>query len=136
MIDELLIGKAYTVAEAARLARTSPQNVRRWLHGYSAPGHQMEPVLGDPPERRAAISFLQLIEIAVVARYRIMDGAGRRAVPLDRLRRAHAYARDRFATPYPFATLALRVEGGHVLHDFAREHPGPGTLALDMHGQF
>lgn len=136
MLDEYLTSKLYSVAEAARLVHTAPQNVRRWLHGYAAPGHHMTPVLGEPPAKGETLSFLQLAELAVVARYREADGMGQRAVPLDRLRRAHAYARERLGIPYPFAWLGLRMEGGHVLHDFARQNPGPGTLALDKDGQF
>lgn len=137
VFDEFLTGKAYTVTQAARLVKTSPQNVRRWLRGYTAPGHSMAPVFSRvSADEPVAISFLQLVEIAVVARYRRLDSVGQRAVPLDRLRRAHDYARQVLGVAYPFASLELRTQGGHLLHDFAVREPGAGTLALDLHGQY
>jgi uncharacterized protein (DUF433 family) len=106
--------------------------VRRWLLGYSAPGHKMEPVFGDRSRSDlVAVSFLELSEIAVVAAFREMR------VPLQRLRDAHQYARDSFGLEYPFASLNLKESGGHVLHDFEETHPGAGRLAvLDQYGQF
>ena len=76
-ISPMRIGNSYTVSRAARLAGTTPQNVRRWLYGYEAPGHKMKPVFGPQPDGPPAISFLQLAELIVVARYRQRSGAGR-----------------------------------------------------------
>jgi uncharacterized protein (DUF433 family) len=93
----------------------------------------MEPVFGDkPPDGEAlVVSFLELIELAVVSGFR------KQRVPLQRLRDAHAFARNSFDLPYPFASLNLREHGGHVLHEFEESTPGPGKLVvLDMHGQF
>jgi uncharacterized protein (DUF433 family) len=131
-IDRFRVGKAYTLAQAAALAETSPQNVRRWIYGYSAPGHKMQPVFGDKsaPDVVAVVSFLELIEIAVVAAFR----ANR--VSLQRLRDAHEYAREAFGLEYPFASLNLREQGGHVLHEFEEQQPGARLVVLDMQGQF
>lgn len=136
--DAFSLGKSYSVAQAARLARTSPQTVRRWLLGYGAPGHSLAPVLGRDRSQSGqplSLSFLELIEIIVVARFR-QGSRGTRPVPLDRLRQAHAYARERFGLPYPFASLRLREWGGHILHEFDAANPGTSTLALDRHGQW
>jgi uncharacterized protein (DUF433 family) len=94
----------------------------------------MAPVFGPERsiERTPGISFLELIEIVVVAQFR----RGRRPIELDRLRRAHAFARERFGLPYPFASLSLREFGGHVLHDFDIADPHGPALALDLGGQW
>ncbi|MCL4369639.1 MAG: DUF433 domain-containing protein [Chloroflexi bacterium] len=138
-LDTFRTGKAYTAARAARLAGTTAATVRRWLFGYEAPGHQMAPVFGagratgeDGP---LVVSFLELVEIAVVARFRSAESRHGR-VSLERLRRAHNFARERLGLPYPFATLNLFEFGGHLLHEFDTQYPGPGILALDLQGQW
>ncbi len=130
-IDPFRSGKTYTVAEAARLARTSPQNVRRWLLGYKVPGHRMEPVFGEREALR--LSFLELAEIVVVARFR-----ERKSVRLQTLRDAHAYVRHTWSEiEYPFASLKLKEFGGQVLHDFDTRVPHLGAaLAISMRGQW
>jgi uncharacterized protein (DUF433 family) len=135
--DLFRTGKAYTITEAARLAGTNYQNVRRWLLGYEAPGHRKEPVFGEKPtgRERPMLSFLELVEVAVAAEFRRPNGE-KSPVPLDRIRRAHAYARRELGLPYPFASLPIRSEGGHILHDFVVQEPGPGTLVLSLNGQW
>lgn len=136
--DPFRYGKAYTPRQAARLAGVSPSTVTRWLKGYAAPGHQMAPVFDGSPQERAqatsglSLSFLQLIEIVVVAQFR----RGSHPVQLERLRRAHAFARDHFGLAYPFASLKLREFGGHVLHEFDAVDPDGTSLALDLAGQW
>jgi uncharacterized protein (DUF433 family) len=133
-VDRFRYGKAYTVRQASRLAGVAPATVTRWLNRYGAPGHQMAPVFGGDgtPNDAPGVPFLQLIEIVVVAQFR----RGQRPVQLERLRRAHAFARDRFALPYPFASLSLCEFGGHVLHEFDEADPHGPALALDIGGQW
>ncbi len=129
-------GKAYSVAQAARLAKTSPANVRNWLLGYQAPGHKMKPVFGPrekQPGQPLSLSFLELAELVVVARFR--QGKGR-TLPLWRLRAAHQFARERLGIEYPFASGRFKVEGGHVIHEFEESHPGPGRIAVDLNGMY
>lgn len=122
----------YTLAEAARLAGTSPQNVRRWLFGDETAGHRMAPVLGARvKEPRPLVSFLDLCELAVVAAFRRSD----HPATLERLRRAHGFARTTLQLEHPFASERIRSEGGHVLYEFGQKEPGPGTLVLDEGGQ-
>jgi len=138
-LDRFRTGKAYTVSQAARLAKTTPQTVRRWLLGYDAAGHRMVPVFGNKQqqfqEAGFLVSFLELIEVVVVARFRHGLASGH-PVPLDRLRQAHAYARRAFDLPYPFASLNLRESGGHILHQFDEHNPDGPRLALDLQGQW
>lgn len=123
---------AYTVSQAAHLATTTPATARRWLYGYDQPGHQMQPVFG-PKDRTAlvaATSFLELAELVVAVRFR------RRGLTLDRVRRAHRFAAERFGLRFPFATLRMRTDGRHVLHEYEEEEPGVRLLALDLSGQW
>jgi uncharacterized protein (DUF433 family) len=134
--DPFRTGKAYTVAQAARLARTTPQTVRRWLLGYDVPGHHMDPVFGSREHDSTTnlqVSFLELVEIAVAARFRNLD-----KVQLARIRRAHAFARRRLNVPFPFASLDFKVLGGHLVHDFEVEEPerASGPMAFDTDGQW
>jgi uncharacterized protein (DUF433 family) len=101
------------------------------MFGYESPTGQMHPVFGPrgrDKEQGAAVSFLQLAEIVVVGRVR------HRRVKLERLRRAHSFARERFGLEYPFASLRLKTDGIHVLHQFEESEPGP-SLVLDLYGQ-
>jgi uncharacterized protein (DUF433 family) len=114
---------AYRFADAARLARTTPQSVTRWFRGYSVPGHRMEPVL-PMANGGTIISYLQLVEAAFVASFRYLG------VDLDRLRRAHRYLRERFDIEHPFAAYRFATDGVHVLTQFGEE-----MVAVDQGGQ-
>ena len=125
-------GPMYTYGEAARFAGVAPATVRRWIYGYDSQTGQMRPVFGSRERSREpgpAVSFLQLAEIVVVSRFRS------RRVSLERLRRAHEFAWDRFKLDYPFASLRLKTDGVHVLHQFEESNPGASLLALDLSGQ-
>lgn len=137
-IEPFRTGKAYTVAQSARLAGTSPQNIRNWLigRGQPEPRYEIAPVLGPKmrdPGTHLMVSFLDLAELIVVAKYR--NGQGRK-IPLKRLRAAHAFARDRLKIDYPFASRIFKLHGGHIIHDYEEEHPGPGTIAIDVGGNY
>lgn len=131
------MGKAYTVREAAKLAKTSPATVGRWLKGYDAPGRHMEPVFGErekPAKGEAMqVSFLELIEIAVAVRFRTDETQD---LTLDRVRRAHTFARKTWSVPFPFATMDFKLYGGHIMHEFEDAEPGRGHMAFDMGGQW
>jgi uncharacterized protein (DUF433 family) len=122
---------AYGVGEAAMLAQTHPRTVSRWFYGYRTPsGARADRVLGDR-ERRVALSYLQLVEVAFVATLR------RIGVTLQRLRIAHEYLAHRFgAAEYPFAQLKLKTDGAHVLKDLETESSWVNSLLVaSAHGQ-
>jgi uncharacterized protein (DUF433 family) len=133
--DPFRTGEAYSVAEAARLAKTTPQTVRRWLLGYDRPGHHMEPVFGRKeaePGKDLRVSFLELVEIAVAAGFRQVG------IKLERIRQAHEFARKQLYVPFPFATMDFKSLGGHLIHQFEVEEPVPysGHMAFDHEGQW
>ena len=135
-IEPFRTGKVYSVSQAGRLAKTSPQNIRNWLVGRTSPGYEMTPVLGTKakvPGASLAVSFLELAELIVVAHYR--SGEGKR-VPLKRLRAAHTFARERLKIDYPFASGAFKLLGGHIIHEYEVSDPGPGVIAIDVGGNY
>ena len=98
---------AYRVGEAASYARISPTTVAHWEKGR-------------PDGKRAAaerqksegLSFLQLIEIAVVARLRA------KGVKLDRIRTARDYFSEVLGSKHPFALEKFKTDGVNILVDF------------------
>jgi uncharacterized protein (DUF433 family) len=132
--DPFRTAKAYTVSDAAKLAKTTAATVRRWLLGYDAPGHHMEPVFGlreIASGEALRVSFLELIEIVVCVRFRNDE-----EVRLGRIRAAHQFARKVMLVPFPFASMEFTVMGGHIIHQFEESEPGAGHMAFDLHGQW
>ena len=104
---------AYRIAAAARYAGLSPRTVSRWHHGSGAGAAGM-------PERkaRAALSYLQLIEVAVVAAFR------REGVSLKAVRVAREYAAQQFEREFPFAELEFQRAGRELLLELGDVLPG------------
>lgn len=118
----------YTLPEAAHLAKVHPTTVKRWLYGYETLDREAQPIFGEqaqPTQPDASVSFLQLAEIVVASSFR------RHGLKLERIRRAHAFAKEMWDLEYPFARLALESLGGHVIRRFEEEQPGPSLLVLD-----
>lgn len=139
-LDRFRTGKAYTLWQAAGLAGVDTRTARRWLLGSSGDAGlaKMEPLFGDKAnqfvdEPVLTLSFLELVELVIVARFRKRS----KRLKLERLRDAHRFAREQWGLPYPFASLNLLQLGGHLLHVYDEQHPaGPSeSLALDMSGQ-
>jgi uncharacterized protein (DUF433 family) len=129
--DPFRTGKAYTVAQAARLAGTSPGTIRNWLFGDK---DRMSPVLIGRPRALNVVqrvSFLELVDFVIVARYR------RWGTDLEVIRAAHSFAKTEWGVPYPFASLNLLPLGGHVLRRFEETHPSMGQfVVMTSPGQF
>ena len=125
-IDLFRTGKVYTATEAAKLARTSPANVRRWLLGYKHKTARMTPVFDRKPKGDAPleVSFLQLAEIVVVLGFR------QRNVLLRELRGAHKHLRERLHLDYPFASVILLEHGGRVLAEYDSKFGREPKLAI------
>ncbi len=145
--DRFRTGKSYTVSQAARLARVSPGTVRNWFYGYKerrdltrqeqpqkpvfgtavpSRGYEMKPLFGqkERPEEGALLSFLELSELIVAARFRKVG------IKLYRIQDAHEFARTEWDLLYPFAHLNLKSIGGHLLAKFEEEMPGPGKFVV------
>jgi len=94
---------AYQIAEAANYAQISPQTVVAW--------HKIERGLLKEREKRAALSYMQLIEVAVVAAFR------KAGVSLKRIRHAREYAASTLKSEFPFAEYRFKENAKHLYLD-------------------
>src|ERR1700674_4002431 len=94
---------SYLVGEAATYAQITPQTVVAW--------HKIEAALLVEREKRASLSYMQLIEVAVVAAFRKMG------VPLKRIRAAREYAQRTLKSEFPFAEYRFKEEARHLYLD-------------------
>jgi uncharacterized protein (DUF433 family) len=124
-LDQFRLGHIYTVREAARFAGFSTRTVGRWLQAYDA-----APVFGAPRSRDGMVSFMELAELVVAAKFRRHGGK------LEKIRAAHETARKQWPElPYPFASLRLKQIGGEIIHAFDETYGEGKALALSLHGR-
>jgi uncharacterized protein (DUF433 family) len=95
----------YQVQEAAKYARIAPQTVVHWQKGAAGPALA-------PRVPRLALSYMQLIEVAIVA---AMRKAG---VPLKRIRETRDYIRKTLTSEFPFAEHRFKTDGHRLFMDF------------------
>lgn len=118
---------AYMMVDAARYTGTNTQTIAYWYYG----GEGLGPVLPGKEPRRP-LSYLQLIEVAFVATFRQLK------LSLQKIRKARQYAAQNLSSEYPFAELAWKTEGVHLLLDLKQVEGDAelGRLILgDEHGQ-
>jgi hypothetical protein len=94
---------SYQLGEVASYVQISTQTVVAW--------HKMERALLSQREKRAALSYMQLIEVAVVAAFR------KAKVPLKRIQAARDYARRVLRSEYPFVEYRFKEEARHLWLD-------------------
>lgn len=97
---------AYGVSEAARYADITGQTIRNWQKLSNRPA----PLT--PRERGKALSYLQLIELAVVA------AARDSGVPLWAIRATREYMRKEFGADFPFAQYRFKTDGKKLWIDY------------------
>jgi uncharacterized protein (DUF433 family)/DNA-binding transcriptional MerR regulator len=95
----------YQVREAARYAKISPQTVIYWQKGTG-------PLLV-PRDAREALSYVQLIEIAVVSKMRNLG------VSLKRIRDAREYVGNTLKSEFPFAEYRFKTDGRRLFMNYA-----------------
>ena len=117
----------YSFSEAAQLGHVSTSTVRNWIRGYEGKERQIQPLFNTPASDVPMVSFLQLIEVIVVGKFRKSY-----RYSLEKIRRAYEYTRTEFSLDYPFAHLKLEPLGGHIVGWMRGEIPGsslePPTL--------
>ena len=121
----------YTFAEAAHLAHVSAGTVRNWLLGYTARHGDVPPLFDSRAAKGAMVSFLQLVEIVVAAKFRKSEH-----VSFQTVRRAYENARSQWDLEYPFAHLRLEALGGHIVRRIHEDRPGKSVQALDTPEQW
>lgn len=99
---------SYRVGEAASYAKVSPQTVAAW---HRVKGQARRRPLSDK-QKGSGLSFLQLIELAVVAE---MTKAG---VKLSEIDRARKYFKNTTGLEFPFAQLKFKTDGADILAEF------------------
>ena len=121
-----LVLPAYRITDAARYVSESTQLIASWHYretqlGVALPGKES----GKP------LSYLQLIEVAVVATFRKLG------LSLQRIRKARQYLAQRFNSEYPFAEFRFKTEGFHVLMDLQQveEDTNMRLIVADKAGQ-
>jgi uncharacterized protein (DUF433 family) len=113
---------SYPIGEAAAYAGVSPGTVVQW--------HRIEAELLKQREARSALSYLQLIEVAVVAAFRKVG------VPMKRIRAARAFAANELKSEYPFAQFRFKENARHLYLDSQQIDVKIGTvLQADQYGQ-
>jgi uncharacterized protein (DUF433 family) len=96
----------YQIAEAARYASISSQTVAAWHHAESA--------MLSVREDRQELSYMQLIEVAVVAAFR------RAGIRLPEIRAAREYVKKELKSEFPFAEYRFKSEGKNLWMDYVQ----------------
>jgi uncharacterized protein (DUF433 family)/DNA-binding transcriptional MerR regulator len=94
----------YQITEAAKYAGVAPQTVVAW--------HKQDRPTLSSKEQREELTYMQLIEVAVVAAFR---NAG---VTLKNIRAAREYVKNALRSEYPFAHFRFKSEGKNLWMDY------------------
>jgi uncharacterized protein (DUF433 family) len=123
-----LVLPMYQIREAARYADVSPKTVAAW--------HKAEDrsrLTLSQKSLRDALSYLQLIEVAVVAAFR------KWGLPLRRIQDAREYVSRELQTEFPFAAYRFKTDGKSLLMDYQQIEGKKGKgklLDATAKGQF
>lgn len=118
----------YQVNEAAKYAHISTNTVANWHRKVQAGHSSIFPVR----KLRTELSYLQLVEVAVVAAFR------KAGLTLKVIREAREYMTQKLKSEFPFAEYVFKTDGKELLIDYAQieKKTGGGTLlALNRKGQ-
>ena len=97
----------YQIGEAARYTHVSTNTVTAW--------HRIEQKVLSPKEKRSRLSYLQLIELAVVAAFR------KAKFPLPEIRAAREYVQKNLNSAYPFAEFKFKRYGRSLFTEDNKE---------------
>ena len=121
-----LLLPAYTISDAARYVGESPQLIASWHYRETQSG-----VVLPGKEHGKPLSYLQLVEVAVVSIFRKLG------VSLQKIRKSRQYLAQSFSTEFPFTQYRFKTEGVHILLDLSQfEHDEELRLVVaDKGGQ-
>lgn len=100
----------YRIREAARYADLSTQTVAKW---HTKPGSNRRSTLSIK-DKGAALSYLQLIEVAVVSSFR------KAGVKLAKIADAREYLSKQLECEFPFASYRFKTDGKELWMDYAQ----------------
>ena len=126
--DSWRISPIYTFSEAARLAKTTPGTIKRWIFGTETSIPVFEPTHLDERDQ-AVVSFVQLVEAVVASNFRRKGN-----VSLEVVRQAYHNARNHLGIEYPFASLKLEPLAGHIILRLRQDKLEKGLPAIDSLG--
>lgn len=118
----------YRIREAARYASLSPQTITSW---HNKPGSNRKSTLSTR-DKGAALSYLQLIEVAVVSSFR------KAGVSLAKIKAAREYVSKQLEAEHPFAEFRFKSDGRDLWMDYAQIEADAGDkklLAASREGQ-
>ena len=118
----------YKIRDAARYAHLSSQTVASW---HTKPGSNKKSTLSNK-ENGAALSYLQLIEVAVVASFR------KAGVSLKKIKSAREFLAKQLEAEHPFAEYRFKTDGKELWMDYAQFEASAGDktlLAASQNGQ-
>ena len=121
----------YTFSEAAHLAHVSTQTVRNWLRGYATKYGDVAPLFRPSKEQGPMVSFFQLIEIVVAARFRKAQ-----RVKFPTVRRAYNNLKAETRLEHPFAHAQLEALGGHIVQYLREDKLDANLRAVDTPEQW
>jgi hypothetical protein len=117
----------YKIGEAARYAGVSSQTVAHWHSNKKTNRAKLS-----ARAARAELSYLQLIEVAVLSAFRKAE------VPLSDICDAREYVRVELKSEYPFAEYRFKSDRRHILMDYDQFDPKEGKenlLVTSQEGQ-
>jgi uncharacterized protein (DUF433 family) len=100
----------YGVAESAHYLRLPVATLRSWVVGRPYPvrggTRYFKPLIEVDPAKPLLLSFVNLVEAHVLAAIRRSH-----EIPLDKVRRALTFVKQRCCTPHPLANAAFETDG-------------------------
>lgn len=110
----------YRIREAARYAHLSSQTVAKW---HRKPGSNRKSPLS-VKATGASLSYLQLIEVAVVSSFR------KAGVTLKKIAAAREYLAKQLEAEFPFAEYRFKTDGKDLWMDYAQFEASAGDKTL------
>ena len=119
----------YTLTDAARYLRISPDTLRRWVKGYEfstkSGASFSKPLIEISGDGFSQLSFYNLVEAHILSALRRKHN-----ITMPKVRHALDYLKKKYPSPHPLADYSFVTDGIHIFIDQFRE-----LEIIDQHGQ-